>query len=209
MVSAQRAIYRSFKGPHSHLGGVIADITAHLGPECYSGVVFFASPAFLTWRTEIFHPWFAELLFRIISNDPSDSPKISRDFVEAFAFSPEKIHPTVKLAWVGAYALQSHAVKMKHLDRIQDEGPLKSVVKGIPALLLMGKEDKFLSPEKMEKLFRETFGDEAEVQIWPEVGHLPFFEEPEKTRDAILGFVKRVKKVRLSFRVSLIELIAS
>jgi len=29
------------------------------------------------------------------------------------------------------------------------------------------------------------------------VGHIPFFEEPEKTRDAILTFVKRVAKVRL------------
>ena len=47
----------------------------------------------------------------------------------------------------------------------------------------------------MEKLYEETFTD-VEIQVWPEVGHIPFFEEPEKTRGAILAFVKRVIKVR-------------
>jgi pimeloyl-ACP methyl ester carboxylesterase len=139
-----------------------------------------------------------------MSNDPSDFPTIVRDFVEAFAFFPEKIHPATKLSWAGAYALQPHAARINYTNRIQDEGLLKGVAKKIPALLLMGEEDMFLLPDRLEKLFRETFGDDVEVQVWPETGHILFFEEPERTRDAILGFVKRVNKVRLSFRVSLV-----
>jgi len=33
------------------------------------------------------------------------------DFVEAFAFYPEKIHPATKFTWIGAYASQ-HVEKL-------------------------------------------------------------------------------------------------
>ena len=63
---------------------------------------------------------------------------------------------------------------------------------------MWGKGDKFVLLDRVEKLFKETFAD-VEVQVWPEVGHIPFFEEPEKTRDAMLGFVRRVTKVQVSY----------
>lgn len=134
---------------------------------------------------------------RLLSTDLSDLCSTARDFVEAFTFDPDKIHPATKLAWIGAYANQHPVAKMNFATRAQDEDVLKSVVDKVPVLALLGKEDRFFLPDRVEKLFKETFA-EVEVQIWPEVGHLPFFEEPEKTRDEILAFVKRVTTVRLS-----------
>ena len=133
---------------------------------------------------------------RVLSPDLSDLCSTSRDFVEAFAFYPDKIHPATKLAWIGAYAHQHPTAKMNYLTRTQDEDALKGAVGKVPVLAILGKEDKFLLPDRVEKLYKETFVD-VEVQTWPEAGHIPFFEEPEKTKSEILAFVKRVTKVRL------------
>jgi pimeloyl-ACP methyl ester carboxylesterase len=173
------------------------DITTHLGPDFYSGVVFLGSSPFRSWNTEIMNPWLAGMVPRVLSTDLSDLGSTARDFVEAFAFNPDKLDPVTKFAWIGAYAHQHPAAKMNYMTRTQSEDALKSAVGKVPVLVLLGKGDKFLLPDQTEKLYKETFAD-AEVQVWPEVGHVPFFEEPEKTRDAILAFVKRVNKVRLS-----------
>ena len=180
------------------------DITTHLGPDSYSGVIFLGSTPFRSWNTEIVNPWLAGMFPRLLSTDLSDLCSTARDLVEAFTFNPDKIHPATKLAWIGAYANQHPVARANYITRIQDEDALKAVVEKVPVLALLGEGDKFLLPNQVERLYKETFVD-VEVQTWPEVGHLPFFEEPEKTRNAILAFVKKVTKVRFShLQVSLV-----
>jgi len=173
------------------------DITTHLGPDSYSGVIFLGSTPFRSWNTEIMNPWLAGMFPRLLSADPSDLCSTARDLVGAFTFYADKIHPATKLAWIGAYANQHPVARMNYITRTQDEDALKGMAEKVPVLALLGKEDKFLLSDKVERLYNETFA-EAEVQIWPEVGHLPFFEEPEKTRNAILAFAEKVTKVRFS-----------
>ena len=108
---------------------------------------------------------------------------------------PDRVPPATKLSWIGAYATQHPSVKANFVARTQDEGAFKGATGKIPVMVLLGKEDKFISPDRLGELFKETFAD-AEVHIWSGVGHIPFFEEPEKTRDVILAFVKRVIEVR-------------
>jgi len=134
----------------------------------------------------------------VLSPDLPDLCSTARDFVEAFAFYPDKIHPGTRLTWIGAYASQHPGAMMNYITRTQDEDALKAAAGKVPVLTLLGKGDRFILPDRVEKLFKETFAD-VEVQIWPEVGHIPFFEEPGKTRDAMLTFVKRVTKVQLSY----------
>jgi len=174
-------------------GSIVVDITTYLGPDSYSGVIFLGSIPFRSWNAEITNPWLVEMVPRIISSELSDLCSTARDFVEALTFHPDKLHPITKLAWIGAYASQHPVARMSYISRTQDEGALKSAVGKVPVLALLGKDDKFLLVDPVEKLYKETFAD-VEVQIWPEVGHLPFFEEPEKTRNAISAFVKRVTK---------------
>ena len=181
-------------GPYLYPGAIVVDITTHLGPDFYSGAIFFGSTPFRSWNTEIMSPWFVGMLPRLRSSDLSDLSSTARDFTEAFAFYPDRIHPGTKLAWIGAYASQHPAAKMNYITRTQDEGALKGAVGDVPVLALLGEGDKFILSDRVQKLYKETFAD-VEVQVWPEVGHIPFFEEPEKTRNAILTFVKRVAKV--------------
>ena len=142
-------------------------------------------------------PWLAGMVPRVLSTDISDLGSTARDFIEAFAFHPDRIHPATMLAWIGAYTHQHPTAKANYMTRTQSEDALKDAAGKVPVLTILGKEDKFILSDRVGGLFKETFVD-VEVQIWPEVGHVPFFEEPEKTRDAILAFVKRVTKVRLS-----------
>lgn len=182
------------------------DITTYLGPDAYSGVIFFGSTPFRSWNAEIMNPWLAGMLPRLLSDELSDLCSTARDIIDGFTFAPDKVHPATKLAWIGAYTYQHPVAKKNYIVRTQDEGALKGAVEKIPVLALLGKEDKFILPDRVEKLFKETFA-EVEVQTWPEVGHLPFFEEPEKTRNAVLTFVKRITKVRLSHLHTFLRLI--
>ena len=184
-------------GSYSSSGAIIVDITTYLGPDSYSGVIFFGSTPFQSWNKEIVNPWLAGMFSHLVSTELSDLCSTARDAVEAYAFDPDKIHPATKFAWIGAYAFQHPVAKMNYITRTQDESALKGVVEKVPVLVLLGKEDMFILPDNVEKLFKETFTD-VKIEIWPEVGHIPFFEEPEKTRNAILAFVRRVAKVRFS-----------
>lgn len=182
------------------------DITTYLGPDAYSGVIFFGSTPFRSWNAEIMNPWLAGMLPRLLSDELSDLCSTARDIIDGFTFAPDKVHPATRLAWIGAYTYQHPVAKKNYIIRTQDEGALKGAVEKIPVLALLGKEDKFILPDRVEKLFKETFA-EVEVQTWSEVGHLPFFEEPEKTRNAVLRFVKRITKVRLSHLHTFLRLI--
>ena len=182
---------------HPYSGAVLVDITTHLGPDSYSGVIFLGSAPFRSWNTEIMNPWLTGTLPRILSTDLSDLCSTARELVGAFPFDSDNIYPATKLAWLGAYANQHPVARMNYITRTQDEDALKDAAGKVRVLALLGEEDKFLLPDRVEKLYKETFA-EVEVQIWPEVGHLPFFEEPEKTKNAILGFVHRVTKVRFA-----------
>ena len=79
--------------------------------------------------------------------------------------------------------------KLQYFPRHSHE-KLKEMICHTPVLVILGEEDKLLFSRDLGELYKATFPDH-EVHIWPEVGHLPFFEEPEKTRDAILNWVKK------------------
>jgi len=174
-------------------GAILADITTYLGPDSYSGAIFLSSTPLRSWNKEIMTPWMASIFPRILSTEISELGPTARDVIEAFTFHSDRIHPTTKFAWIGAYTTQHPAARMNYASRTQDDSALKAAAGKVPVLAILGKEDKFMFSDRVEKLFKETFVD-VEVQTFPEVSHAPFFEEPEKTRDAILAFVKRVTK---------------
>ena len=140
-------------------------------------------------------PWFRGMFSRYLSPELPDLCSTAREFVEAFAFDPDRVPPATKLSWIGAYATQHPTVKANFVSRTQDEGAFKGATGKIPVMVLLGKEDKFIFSDRLGELFKETFAN-VEVHIWSGVGQIPFFEEPEKTRSVILAFVKRATGVR-------------
>lgn len=115
-------------------------------------------------------------------------------FVAGLTSDPDLIPFHTRMAWTGLGVQLSPAVKAWHLGRKQnpqrlvDEG-----AKGLPVLVVHGSADGLdgrLVVEEVKKVF-------ADVGVtWLDgVGHTPFLEAFELTREAILTFVLRVSTV--------------
>ena len=129
--------------------------------------------SFRSWNMELMNPWLAGMFPRVLSTELSDLWSTARDFIEAFAFYPDKIHPATELALIGVYASQHPTARLNYISRIQDESAVKAATGKVPVPVILGKDDKFLLSDRVEKLYKETFAG-VEVQVWPEVGHIPF-----------------------------------
>lgn len=167
----------------------------HIDSECYSGVIFLSSAPFWSWGREVMSDMWQRMCPIVLSPYTSDLCSTVNELFEASTHHPEKVPPMTKLAWIGVYALQHPEARVYYLCRQQDADGFSNMARSISVMVILGEEDKFLKSMKLKGLYEETFGSRksAEVQTWSGVGHLPFFEEPEKTRDAILAFVKRVQ----------------
>ena len=139
---------------YPYSGATLVDITTHLGPDSYSGVIFLGSTPFRSWNTEIMNPWLAGMFPRLLSTGLSDLCSTARELVEAFVFDSDKIHPATKLAWIGAYASQHPVARMNYITRTQDEDALKHAAGKVQVLALLGKEDKFLLPDQVRSCIR-------------------------------------------------------
>jgi len=61
---------------------------------------------------------------------------------------------------------------------------------GVPTLVLWGSEDAFAPVAGAHRFVREIPG--AELRILEGAGHFVFDEEPERTSDAVVGFLVRL-----------------
>ena len=57
-----------------------------------------------------------------------------------------------------------------------------------PTLVIHGKEDNIIGFER-SSVFKENI-DNAEIKIYPEIGHLPMYEDPVRTANDIIKFFK-------------------
>jgi len=183
------------------LGAIVTDTTKHFGPDSYSGVIFLSSTPFRSWDRKVDSGKIDSFGFSITHPTVYDITYGAERLVETFTSNPEKVPPETVFAWTAAYISWHPSARINHSYRAvgqcevyRHEKALREAGGKIPTLVILGKEDKFLLVNKVEKLYREAFtGELVEIQIWPGVGHLPFYEEPEKTRDAILEFVRKVQ----------------
>ena len=165
------------------------DITAHLGPDCYSGVIFLSSTPCHSWDWKASESLWIDIFPLIVSRHKLDQENAAKALVGGFTHKGTS--EETNRAWIETYESQ-HPFR-----RVEKPAILTDAAKNTPVLVLLGKDDKILSWESLGEKYKEEFTS-VEVQVWPEVGHLPCFEEPEKTRDAILEFVERVINVQLS-----------
>ena len=72
---------------------------------------------------------------------------------------------------------------LTYMDSRKDEYPKEIATIKIPTLILWGSEDSWV-PTRIAAMFKKDIPD-AEVIIYPDVGHLPMMEVPEMSaRDA-------------------------
>lgn len=124
------------------------------GSDSYSGVIFLGSPPLPNWSADIKKPEFDKMRHLIVSSNSLDLRQTARDLVKNFTYKPVP-HET-ELSWIGAYVLSLPYP----LDRSKQEQALVEKAKEIWVLALLGKEDKFLEPEKVKELYEKTFRKE-------------------------------------------------
>ena len=56
----------------------------------------------------------------------------------------------------------------------------------VPSLVLWGEEDRVLHVSSVDKFFQHM--PNVEVEVWPNVGHAPMVEVPEKTAQRLMQF---------------------
>ena len=183
-----------FRAAHSCLDYTIADITVHLGSDFYSGGIFFNSTPFPSWGDIITNEqWKKETDEKYSNANPSDNLLLLKEVAEELTYKPKDAHR--RTAWFEGM-IAHDVVDKPSPDRLPEEGRrveerLKAFADKVSILVIFGEESRFFVPEEVKRLCKETF-PLAEVQIWPKVRHVPFLEEPEKTRNEILEFVERV-----------------
>ena len=89
--------------------------------------------------------------------------------------------------------------EVDHLGRIQAEALRRSPRR--PALVIWGRNDPYL-PVEMAERQREAF-PAAQVHVFDDSGHWPFVDNPERTRDLVIPFLRCVPtgkrdRIRLS-----------
>jgi pimeloyl-ACP methyl ester carboxylesterase len=165
------------------------DITDHIGADCYSGMIFLGSTPFRSWDATVMHDWFEKRHLCVRSASASDLRSTAPELVGAFTH--QEVPEAKVYEWIGRYVTQNP------MGRESEELKLQDAANNTPVLVLLGEKDLFLDSEKMKEKY-QTELPKAKVHIWPGVGHAPFFEAPEKTRDAILTFLKtEVQNVQL------------
>ena len=60
-----------------------------------------------------------------------------------------------------------------------------------PTLVIHGEEDNLIKVES-SKYFKENILD-VEIKIYPDIGHLPMYEDPERTAKDIRDFIEKIK----------------
>lgn len=95
-------------------------------------------------------------------------------------------------AWIGVATQFPPSIGPLVANRVQDPEPLRQAGReGLPALVLHGKLDPFVSPVAVTEHLKLYFRD-LEVHLPEEIGHSPFYEDPEWTWNLMHNFIKRV-----------------
>ena len=69
-----------------------------------------------------------------------------------------------------------------------------SVSKTLPFLCIHGSEDQHMIAANHEKFMKSKFSN-VEYHTIPDLGHMPFWEQPEKINELVLAWVKKVSQV--------------
>jgi non-heme chloroperoxidase len=148
-------------------------------PERVSGLVLIGSFPTCKDNREVLE--FVEIVVRPLS-DP-----IPREFAVEFQQStfakpipPEFFETIVNVparVWKAAFD------ELKNSDNSDELGKIKA-----PTLLIWGELDAYFPRGDQEKLLEKI--NNSELIVYPEVGHAPHWEEPQKVADDIVNFIE-------------------
>lgn len=175
------------------LGTIATDLCAAYGPSILSGVIYLAGLPYIgDIQPKIGTTLVRQLVQGLTGSDVALVSSSAIGFVESVVVEPAKLQFETKVAWLGCVALQPPSVRRYVIMRSQDPRRfLEEGTKQWPLLILHGTEDLQIQGESLIREMKAVFAD-CEEHLIPNAGHAVFWDQPERVRDEILGFVKRV-----------------
>ena len=177
VVGAERAV---LVGTSS--GGLVSQLVASAHPERVSALVLLSSPVRLADKAAVASMW--ERISRL--SDPLD-----RDFVEDFVrrTSPDSVSEDL-VGLLTSESLRAPARTWRETLRGLIDPPLEVPLERIaaPTLLLSGELDEFVRDD--QEVLLERIPD-AELSVYPGVGHGVHLAHPERVVKDVVGFLER------------------
>lgn len=187
------------------MGGRIAAEVALRNPRAVAGITGLgAAVAFDEWQR--FGPWLARSQFQWgAALPPPIKPEWIASGIARTLFADASRLPSdnyvaaaedVLLSISDARYRMATAACARSLirERAEGRGGFWHRLAGlsVPSLWIWGRRDQIVSSRYAERVERTVPG--AEVHVWDGIGHVPQFEAPTETNDAILDFIERVDR---------------
>jgi len=172
-----------------------ADVCAFPGPSALYGIIYFDGLPYCDadMIANVITPGLGTIIPGLMeANDVALFSSTIIRFVETCVYQRDKMPYRLRAAGLGDIIAQPPVIRQLCLARTQYLHPFLEAGKTLPLLMIHGEEDEHLVGKKIEAVLRPHFGDTMHVHFFQGVGHAPFLEEPDKVRDLVLSFVKRV-----------------
>ena len=177
------------------MGGVIAaDIATYYGVGLIGGVILLGSFPHRNMLSLIGTPFLSDLTPRFLGTSLATFGPTVKEFVESCVAYGDQMDLGTKYTWMGAVAGQHPDIRIWSFPHTQDETALMAASKTFPYLVLHGTRDKFIDGERLRDYMNSHFGNFV-FRLWENIGHAPFWENPDQANIEIVAFAKRLSLV--------------
>ncbi|KAG6817381.1 hypothetical protein H0H87_009568 [Tephrocybe sp. NHM501043] len=196
------ALTKPFFAGWSLAGAIAADLCAAHNPVRISGIIWLAALPYMGDVMGIVATPLVLSFLPGISAPETASEALSERIKFCQTLVAAHRLPNVPFAdlasWIGASThLLPECAKLL-LGRTHDATRLKEeAAKGLPLCIIHGTDDLQISGENVIKEMKPVFKN-CEDHLLPGVGHILFWEEPEKVAEIIQNFVTRVTQEEVS-----------
>jgi len=180
------------------MGGITAaDVATHYGIDLIAGVTLMGSFPSRSMHLEVATQWILDFIPRLLDTNLTNFGPTAKEFAESCVAFGDELDQDTRYKWMGALAGQNPLVRTLSIPHEQNETALMAASGSIPYLVIHGDADKHVDGTRLKTYMDNHFGN-VEFNLWPNVGHAPFWDAPDDTNFAILAFASKLNQVGTS-----------
>jgi triacylglycerol lipase len=174
------------------MGGFIATQLAALHPERVASLwLLDAAGTAAAHGTDVFRHYQSTGDMPLLVRSEDDFARLMQATTHKAPFLPYSVKITLARRAVADLALHSHILtQLAEAPLLEDQFSAL----GTPALIVWGTEDRILNPAGAQAL--QALLPHSEVQLMPQIGHLPMLEAPRRTALDYLHYRKNLPEFR-------------
>jgi len=171
----------------SYGGLVVLDYVEAYGADRLAGLGLVSAIAAIGTEaaTDLLGPAYLDLLPGFVSTDAEESVETMRAFVDLCVH--DDLSPADRYYMLGYNVVVPPYVRAGLRDRtVTHEAELEGL--DVPVLVIHGAEDAVVDPEAARR--HAGLVDDADLSVYPETGHSPFWERPDRFNRELRAFVR-------------------